>query len=449
MMRKVILVFEIFLFISLSYLVRDVIVFAQEKSPAITLDEAYRFALSTHEHIMIAQEEVRKSELIEKKAISILVPNAEYDGSFIRRKEAISGFGKGMQGGNSEVVPKETWSGDLRITQPIYNGQFFPARRIGKYSIKATERSYSRVIKGTLFKVADAYYEVLKTKELVKVSQETLKLALEELRVAEVRFRVGEVTKTDVLRAKVQVERVKRDLVERENHLTLAKNVLSSIIDIGVERYYEVAEPPPCEGLKENLKELVSKAYKYRDDLEESLIRIDIAEEEKNVVKKRFHPTFNLEWDYHQISPETFAQQNEFWDLMFKVRIPLFEKGMRFIDLKENIHNISQARLRYRRMMKDIEVEVKDAMLQVKTYESNLETLKKEVGLARENYSITSSQYKVGMATSLDVTDSLTSLNTVRSELTNMRYNYQLSLLNLKKVTGVFAQEYVTRAEGG
>jgi len=446
MLRKKIIFLKVFLFIGLPYLADNL--FAQEKSPVITLDEAYRYTLSTHEHIMVAQEDVEKSELVKKRAVSIMVPNVEYDGSFIRKKEAIKGFGEGMQGGNFEVVPKETWSGDLKVTQPIYNGQFFPARKIGKYSIKSAKSAYTYVTKETLFKVASAYYEVLKTKELVKVSQETSKLTQEELRVADVRFRVGEVTKTDVLRAKVQVERVKRDLVERKNHLKLARNVLSSVMGIGVERYYEVAEPPPGEGLKEDLKGLVSRAYDYRDDLEGNLIRITIAEEGKNIVKKKFHPTFNLEWDYHQISPETFAQQNEFWDLMFKVKIPIFEKGMRFIDLKENIHTISQARLRYQRLKKDIEVEVKDAMLQVNTYESNLETLKKEVELADENYRITSSQYKVGMATSLDLTDALTALNTVRSELTNMRYDYQLSLLNLKRVTGVFAKEYVAEAKG-
>ena len=446
MVRKKILFLKVFLFIGLPYLADNL--FAQEKSPVITLDEAYRYTLSSHEHIMVAQEDVEKSELVKKRAVSIMVPNVEYDGSFIRKKEAIKGFGGGMQGGDFEVVPKETWSGDLKVTQPIYNGQFFPARKIGKHSIKSAKSAYTYVTKETLFKVASAYYEVLKSQELVKVSQETSKLAQEELRVADVRFRVGEVTKTDVLRAKVQVERVKRDLVERKNHLKLARNVLSSVIGIGVERYYEVTEPPPGEGLKEDLKGLVNRAYETRDDLKGSLVSIDIAEEKKDVVKKKFHPTFNLEWDYHQLSPETFAQQNEFWDLMFKVKIPIFEKGMRFIDLKENIHNISQARLRYQRLKKDIEVEVKDAMLQVKTYESNLETLKKEVELADENYRITSSQYKVGMATSLDLTDALTALNTVRSELTNMRYDYQLSLLDLKRVTGVFAREYVAEAKG-
>ena len=446
-MLKNILLFKMSLLIITIYLGYDA--FSEEHSLMISLQEAYRFALSTHEHIMVAQKDVEKSELVKGRAISILVPNVEYDGSFIRKKDAISGFDGGTQGGDFEVVPKETWSGDLKIVQPLYNGQFFPARKLGKYSISAAESAYAYVIKETLFKVASAYYEVLKVQELVKVSQETLKLAQEELRVAEVRFRVGEVTKTDVLRAKVQVERVKRDLVERKNHLKLARNILSSTIGIGVERYYEITEPPPCEGLEENLEELVGRAYNTRDDLKESLINIDIAEKKRDIVKKKFHPTFDLEWDYHQVCPETFAQQNEFWDLMFKVRIPLFEKGTRFIDLKENVHDISQARLRYQRLKKDIEVEVKDAMLQVKTYESNLETLRKEVELARENYSITSSQYKVGMATSLDVTDSLTSFNTVRSELTNMRYEYQLSLLNLKRVTGVFAKEYVTKVEGG
>ena len=51
----------------------------------------------------------------------------------------------------------------------------------------------------------------------VKVAQDTLKLAQEELQRAHVRFRVGEVTKTDILRAEVAVERASRALVVDRN----------------------------------------------------------------------------------------------------------------------------------------------------------------------------------------------------------------------------------------
>lgn len=68
--------------------------------------------------------------------------------------------------------------------------------------------------------------------------------------------------------------------------------------------------------------------------------------------------------------------------------------------------------------------------------------MEKQAELAAENYDIVFKQFQVGVATSLDVTDALTSLTSARSDLVNERYNYQIALLNLQKAAGTFALDY-------
>ena len=72
-----------------------------------------------------------------------------------------------------------------------------------------------------------------------------------------------------------------------------------------------------------------------------------------------------------------------------------------------------------------------------------MQTLKKEVALAQENHRITSKQYGVGLATSLDVNTALNTLTQVRTQLIDQTYAYQVALLALDQAIGLFAQEYI------
>ena len=125
------------------------------------------------------------------------------------------------------------------------------------------------------------------------------------------------------------------------------------------------------------------------------------------------------------------------------LRWPLFDGGNRELDLLEANETLSQTELRVTELEKEIRVEVREALLSVETLHATLETLHKEVALARENYEMTSKQYRVGLSTSLDVNTSLNTLNQVRTQLIDQTYTYQIALLNLDNAVGVFAQDYL------
>ncbi|MDY6844816.1 MAG: TolC family protein [Thermodesulfobacteriota bacterium] len=421
------------------------VAFCESNKEVVTLQKCYTYTLSTHEYILISQKQLEISQLLPKKALALVLPKLLAQGTYTKEKEAISLDIEvpPMPPMSMIVAPEDNWTGDVTFTQPLYEGKFPSAYRMGKKQIVIDEENRDLTIRNVLYQVAQAYFNVLKMQEIEKISRDTLQLSLEELRTAKARFKVGEVTKTDVLRAEVKVKEAERNLSTAENNLILTKNILSSLIGFEPDKDYELEKPDRFPAGSEDLKSLLKKAYSYRDDLRVKELQIDLARDSRKQTCAAFHPQVNLVWRYNWVEEESFSNPNEFWHLLVTIKIPIFSGGMRFWNLIENGERITQSKVSYERAKKDIEVEVKGAMLKVKTFESTLAALEKQVELGKEGYEIVSKQYKVGISTSLDVSDALTQYELLRINYINETYDYQLALLNLQRVIGVFADEYI------
>lgn len=419
------------------------------QGPRIPLPEAYRLAIENEERIKIASHELGKARLLPWRAITQLTPRGDIQGTYSRNKDEISFVGgrilppgaESLFSTGSVIRPLERWTGIFRVTQPILEPAFFVSRRLGKAAVRESAERYEFTIREVLFGVARAYYGVLRSQAQVLIARDTLGLSQDELRQAQVRFRVGEVTKTDALRAEVAVEQARRQLVTDQNRLRLAFATLARTI--GAPEPLGVTEPEPVAYSPVPYDQLLEQAYSRRQDFRAQELMVEIAQQRKNLVIARYAPRVNARWEFPRLDAETFAERDKFWTLFLNFEVPLFDGGVRELDLMEENENLSQAQLRVDQLRKEIQVEVRDALLTVETLGSTLNTLEKEVNLAQENYTITSKQYRVGLATSLDLNTALNALNQVRTQLTDQTYAYQVALLRLQQTTGVFATGYL------
>jgi outer membrane protein TolC len=411
----------------------------------LAIEEAYRQAIANEEQVKIAERELAKAQLLPWRAIALLTPRADVAGIFTRNKDEIS-FTQtstlpGQTGTPSTIRPLESWEGTFSVIQPLIQPSFIPSWQLGKDAIRQNAQQYDFTLREVLFGVARAYYEVLRAQAQVGVAKETLLLTQDELKQAQARFRVGEVTKTDVLRAEVEVARAERAVITTENNTQLAATVLARTV--GVRGMVRAVEPTPPIFPGERYEQLLDLAYKQRQDLRAQEAAIDVARQRRNLQRARYFPSVGAQWQFPKLDSPTFANRDEFWTLTLNFQVPLFDGGVRELDLQEEEENLSQARLQFDRLKKDVGVEVKRTLVAAETLAATLDTLKKEVDLAQENYTITSKQYRVGLATSLDVNTALNDLNQVRTQLTDQTYAYQLALLGLDRAVGIFAQGYV------
>ena len=414
----------------------------------ITLPEAIGLAFQTHEDPKISYENVERARIDKNRAFSFLLPTLAYEQSFTyihpEINLALPGIDEALP-----FLPDETWRRRITFSQPIYRGEFYPALRQGKENIRLARENYAFLVKELLFSVAKDYYEVLKAKALVEVAMDNLRLASQTLSDARERFRAGTVTKTDVLRAEVQESEVEQTLVTSRNNLLAAKKLLGRMAGIqdyqNLEVLPEATLPSRSSNARQPIEELYQAALVNRDDLKARLSSLEVSKWSRRQVWGRFHPILAFDVSYLGIDPENPSELNDSYAIMFRVIIPILDAGTRFFDLQSNARQTIQARLDYERSKKDIEVELVNAQLNIDTLRQNLRTLNREVELARENHDLTSKQYRAGVASSLDVQQTLTQLIATRNQLVVQTYDYEVSVINLQRVIGLFQSQFAER----
>ena len=98
----------------------------------------------------------------------------------------------------------------------------------------------------------------------------------------------------------------------------------------------------------------------------------------------------------------------------------------------------------YEDRKKSIGIEVENAYLDLITQKAITEKFEAQAVYAEDNYKAVSKQFEYGIANSLDVMDANTLLVTAQRQLADAKYNYQLSILRLKRATGMLLKSVIS-----
>ncbi|MDB6134568.1 MAG: hypothetical protein JWM59_2811 [Verrucomicrobiales bacterium] len=415
-----------------------------EPAPApvrLTLEEAYDRALATDQTIALALQAVVQADLAPARAWTRLTP---------RLNGTLNSNQSGSRSQGEEFSSNTDGRARLSLSQPLLDFTVRPAVRAGQLAAQESRMDYRSTVRDTILGVATAYFEVLRQQELIAVNRESLRLAEEQKNYATQRMEVGEVIRTDVLTADVTMQRARRSLTESENALRLARTVLANTVNLAPETVIEVREPAEYALPGSSLRDLHMKARRQRDDLQRLLTAVARRTENLTEVRARYLPSISA-----SVSAGRNVQQNSNssgtdgqtdYSAGLSISIPLFTGGEKALDLREAESEITRAKLEYERAAKISDEEVTSAWLQTQTLRQTLASLRAEVKSATENHSLVQQQYLAGEAKSLDVLQTLTDLNTSRTDLAVSLFQYQLALRELAVRTADFERARVERA---
>jgi len=367
----------------------------------ITLEQAYDRTLSSDQSIRRAYWEIRSSNLEPLSALTRLGPRLNGSTNLGRSSQTTRSIG--LETTTRSRSDRDSQCLGLSLQQPIFDLSVIPAYRLGKMTAEAARLTYQQTIRDVLFGLTQTYYEVLKQQRVVIVSRDTLRLAQGQLDLSEARAEVGEVTRSDVLRARVTVESSRRTLIESQNDLASTRNRLANILNLGNTRV-GVVEPPPYPASSEAFESLFASAMRQREDLRIREIAVNQEVERRNLVISEYTPRVvaqvNTNRSYVSGSSESRGHS---WDATIGVTMPFFTGGQREIDLVQAGYQITQTRLDYEVLVKNVQQEVKDAWLEVRSLEQTLAAVRVQVEAAQTAYEDIRSQYQAGAATSVEL----------------------------------------------
>ena len=415
--------------------------------PPLPLERAYDLALSSDQSIQIAYWEARKANLLPWSALAkTMGPQLSASGN-LSHDETTSRFNGISTTGSATGIRTDAGGLGLSASQPLIDATVFPSYKIGKISVQTTRLQHRFTVRGVLFSVAKAYYEVLTQQRIVEENRLALELNGKQLDYAQKREEVGEVTRADELRASVAVEAARRTLIESENLLLADRNVLANLLNLP-DDHFQLVEPKDYPPSSEPFEKLLTTAYDSREDLRVAELAIEQDKQRHNVVIGQYFPSVAAKWGGNLTqSQSATTKSNDQWNAVVSVDVPIFTGGQRELDMISTREQITQTRLQKQILAKQIQEDTKVAWLTCRSLSQTLKALALQVKAAEQSYQDLDNQYRAGSATSLDVLSALNDLNASRRDLTVQTYAYQVALRNLEQVSGVFQQQRIEQVK--
>ncbi|MFP3982981.1 MAG: TolC family protein [Desulfurivibrionaceae bacterium] len=418
---------------------------ASETGERISLEQAFRIALENNEQVKISGKELRQAETDVTTATSELYPQISVRGAYNWEKERdFNGGSSSLQGSQESIftTPNEYGTLSLQLDQHIYQwGKVWSGRKIAQYYREGTRLRHVRRVQEILFQVSTRYYEVLLGREAIEIAETALERAEKQLQQARARFNAGILTRTDVLRAEVQVSRSREELERAKNQHDIAMENLALELGIG-STPDSLAEPGEKSFPQTQVTDLYNKALKNRKDLKQAQKELQGRKENISVEKADFFPRLSFTGQYTRTDEKgLYYGEYDDWRAALELSFPLFTGWKNSADVDRAKAEQNKAEYSLDRLRKQIRNEVRSVYLNIQTQEKVIDQLKKQVQSAEENYRQVTARFQQGLVTAVDQIDAFTALTESENSLAQAYYTYQLDLIQLKLATGTFQED--------
>ncbi len=410
---------------------------AQTVPRSVSLQEAIELTLQHNPGVAQAAGSVRTSTAAEKSAFGAWLPTVSLSAGGSARPAAalpnspdtFSLFGSPSAGVSAGVSASwDVYTGGRRSADQARA----KAESLAAHSQLVSARA------GTELLAQTAFFDELRAQELLAVAKARVDRAREVLAAAQRRFSVGSATRSDVLRAELELNTAQQTLLTEQTNQNTVRFVLGRLIGADgpvVARVEGPVEPTPLALEDSELMETIVSSAPVVLAAEGSARASDAG---VTAARSRWLPSVQLSTDYgwgNNLFPTT-TLGNPSWSMGLRLSYPLFDGFVRdeALERARVQEHVTTTQLSDTRRM--VRSEAERALGQVKLAKDRIVLAEKAVEVGAEDLRVQQERYGLGVSTILDLLLSQTSLVEAETNLITARFDYQLARAELEALAG-------------
>lgn len=325
---------------------------------------------------------------------------------------------------------------DLSLNQSIYRGNRttlgIKRARLGADVSRARLEETKQHV---LYRVTEAFYEILFAKAQVKTAQEAETIARTNLRYIQSRFDAGVTVKSDVLEAEVRLSSVREALIIAKHSVKVAMVVLQHTI--GLSEAVDVeGDLMAIHARSRTLDTDDTSPLELRPDYHALQGQLDQAEVGTKLAKSSFLPSVDIQSIYERNTAGPFSNGASNYSVFAVFRLNLFSGLSDRANVRRSLAQVKRQQQLLEVKRREIVVEVERERLVVEAaWERNVVT-EGTVEQAEENLRIIRNRYRSGIAPVIDLLTAEMVLNTAKLQRLNARYDFHVGLARQALVQG-------------
>lgn len=311
-------------------------------------------------------------------------------------------------------LPANAFASLLNVDQTLFSFKIGKALEAAHMAHNAGEQELQRARQVTALTAVRAYNQLLFAREQLRVSRDTVASKQSHLDYAQNRRAAGAATELEVLRAQVDVENQRAELMRAENDVAAARSTLNTVM------VRPTATPiEPSDGLSVvpfggTLDEAVAEALAARPELktlrltegiQDKLIDVTAADSKPRVdfsgllgVAVR-DPQKLFNWDYSR------------WSAFVSVKVPLFDGWRTAGKVAQATAQRNTVTQQIAALENQVRLDVQSAWDSLALAARVIQAADLNVTQARRALEMTEANYRLGAATPLDVSDAQQALS--------------------------------------
>jgi len=352
--------------------------------------------------------------------------------------------------GPTTVSVTDRWALGAALTAQwaLINPQRVPTIAAARDEFEKAKFLYVITLRELRLQVATAYFDLQLADDQVRIGQESVRASIVSLRDAKARFQAGVATKLEVLEAETQLSRDQQLLTNSLAAQAIARRTLAALLDLPQNVTPTAKDPARVYGVwQPSLQESIIAAYTFREELDQALLDISIANSRANAALGAVQPVLNVfagftgnvfNGNESVITAQPGADGTNY-DTAIGLNLSwrIFDGGAAVAQSRQNKQLAQENTFRFAQRRDGIRQEVETSFYELEKNNRNIVTTSREVISARESLRLARLRFQAGVTTQREVVDNQRDLTQAEVRYSNAITDYNKRLAELRRRTGL------------
>ena len=251
------------------------------------------------------------------------------------------------------------------------------------------------------------------------------------------RLSAGTSPQIDALRAKVEFQTRRQQLIAARNDFEKQRLALARTIGLPAGQPFELTEKIPYDKPQPiSIDAALQQAYSTRPDFQAAQAQLRSAELARRAAFAEYYPTLSFDGNYGA-GGATPAHLNGTFEAQGSLKIPIFQGGKVHADTLKADANLTNSRNQMENLRGQIDQDVRDAILDLQSAAEQVEVAESNIDLAGQTLDQARDRFIAGVTDNIEVVQAQDSVASANESYISSLFDYTVARISLARAEGI------------
>jgi len=325
----------------------------------------------------------------------------------------------------------------MYASQSLFDWKLINNERASRQSLKSAEYTYKDARDLVVLAVGYTYLQGIADEARIVTAEAQVKTAQALYDQASDQVKAGTSPAIDALRAKVELQTRRQQLIQARNNWAIQKLTVARVIGLAPGQEFDMTDKSPYqpfEGIA--LDDALKHAYASRSDYQAAMADTRAAEYARKSAAAGYFPSLSFSADYGAAGSHP-STATSVYDIKGTLHIPVFLGGSVHGDVLQADARLQQARDRQENLRAQIDADVRTALFNLQSSTEQVNVARSNIDLAEQTLAQSRDRFTAGVTDTVEVVQSQELVVSAHEQYIGSLYNYNLAKITLARAIGI------------